>query len=207
MEPSLHRSFSQSQLRALEEVHSLLAQAGLTISDCDTLSRLSSRLSAHPSSPALSFLHSRASSQGPNTSEPSPQVIASRYIPPPARAFTADERMRQLNKVNRKVMVDAIVEHPLGALIEYPETGAITKQNVAHIFRIDPAVFVRPESEFQYSLGLLGGGTRGGLANVFCELLHDNMGNPVRCKRVKTSCRCLFLFFFRVSELSRRYYR
>ena len=117
--------------------------------------------------------------------------------------------MRQVNKVNRKVTVDALVEHPLGALVEYPETGATTKQSVAHIFRIDPALFVRPESEFQYSLGSLGSGTRGGLANVFCELLRDNAGNPVRCKRVKTSCRCLIhsSLFFCIPEPSCRYYR
>ena len=33
--------------------------------------------------------------------------------------------------------MDALVKHPLGALVEYPKTGATTKQSVAHIFRID----------------------------------------------------------------------
>jgi hypothetical protein len=44
----------------------------------------------------------------------SPQVNASQYILPPIRAFTADECMQQLNKVNHKV----VTEHSLGALVE-----------------------------------------------------------------------------------------
>ena len=102
--------------------------------------------------------------------------------------------MQQVNKVNHKVTVDALIKHPLDALVEYPEMGATTKQSIAHIFRIDPALFIRPESEFQYSLGLLGSGTCSRLVNVFCKLLCDNTGNPVCSKRVKTLCRCLIHF-------------
>ena len=191
MESSLQHSFSQSQLRAVKQVHSLLAQVGLTVSDYDTLSHASSRLLTHSSSPTPLFSHSCTPSQASNVSKPSLQVITSQYIPPPTKAFTADERMQGLNRVNHKVTTDAIIEHPHGTMVEYPKTGARAGQNVAHIFKINLAMFIDPKSNFQYSLCAMGG-TCGGLNDVHCDLLQDSTGNPVHCKHIKTSCNIHF---------------
>ena len=102
--------------------------------------------------------------------------------------------------------MDAMIKHPLGALVEYPETGASTGQSVMHIFHIDPAVFVDPKSDFQYSLGAMGG-THGGLNDVCCDLLRDSEGKPVCCKRVKTSCTVLSFSLPHVPDLTVLYYR
>ncbi|KAG1765741.1 hypothetical protein EV702DRAFT_919554, partial [Suillus placidus] len=72
--------------------------------------------------------------------------------------------------------VNAIVEHPCGAIVEYPETGSVMGQAVAHIFPIsvncNTHEFDNPKASFQYSLG----DGHGGRKNVLCHLLRDSKG-------------------------------
>ncbi|KAG2119860.1 uncharacterized protein F5147DRAFT_556254, partial [Suillus discolor] len=124
------------------------------------------------------------------STEPSPIVQASNYIPPPAHHFTADEISQNAHHVNWQTTVDAIVKHPFGAIIEYPETGSVMGQAIAHIFPISANCithgFDNPKASFQY---LLGDG-HGGQKNILCHLLSDSTdGKPVKCNRISTSCK------------------
>ncbi|KAG2029724.1 hypothetical protein BDR03DRAFT_1018040 [Suillus americanus] len=88
--------------------------------------------------------------------------------------------------------VDAIVEHPLRAIVEYPETGSVMGQAIAHIFSISANYithkFDNPRASFQYSFG----DGHGGWKNVLCHLLQDSTdGKPVKCNRILTSCKGL----------------
>ncbi|KZP33349.1 hypothetical protein FIBSPDRAFT_718116, partial [Athelia psychrophila] len=91
------------------------------------------------------------------------------------------------NCLNRKSRVDAIIVHPLGAIVEYPETGSHHNERVAHRFLVDPANFYHPKADFQYSLG----DKHGGHKNVHCYLLRDKNGDAVLCDQVQTSCKGL----------------
>lgn len=167
---------SSHQRAVLDAAYALLEEAGLTPQDLESVhspSRPTSSPSSRASTPAI-----------PNVSEPLPAVLASRYIPPLARSFTTDELADRLHRINKKQTADAIVNHPPGAIIEYPQTGSLDGQAVAHVFPVDPAAFVHPKASFQYSLG----DNHGSHPGVMCNLLHDHAGKPVICNRLKTSC-------------------
>ncbi|KAG1802907.1 uncharacterized protein HD556DRAFT_1216010, partial [Suillus plorans] len=121
----------------------------------------------------------------------SPEVMAARYCPQPARLFTIDEIAQGCNKVNRETSVDAIIEHPLGAIVEYPQTGSAPGDAVAHIFHVnpDPKLFIHPKSNLQYSLG----DSHNGRQNAWCFLLKDPFGKSVLCSKLRTSCEYIFL--------------
>ncbi|KAK7032947.1 hypothetical protein R3P38DRAFT_3503189 [Favolaschia claudopus] len=105
------------------------------------------------------------------------------YIPPHSRPFTAEELLRGRDCINRQTYVHAIVEHPAGAIVEYPETGTVTGVAIAHVFSVDPASFTHPKENFQYSLG----DSRWGECNVFCGgLLPGQDGHPVYCSHKRT---------------------
>ncbi|KAJ7273845.1 hypothetical protein C8J57DRAFT_1034718, partial [Mycena rebaudengoi] len=94
-------------------------------------------------------------------------IQGSLYHSPPARAFTAEEIQHDFNCINRQTYVHALLEHPVGAIVEYPETGATAGVRIAHRFSVDPANFSHPKENFQYSLG----DSRGGEPYVYCGLL------------------------------------
>ncbi|KAF9232965.1 hypothetical protein BU15DRAFT_90533 [Melanogaster broomeanus] len=169
---------SRSQLNAMERAQLILDDAGVSPRELELLSRPSSRLSSHVSSRSYSPIV-----RPPIT--PSPSILASQYIPPPARPFTPDELTNHVHKINRNQSVDAIIEHPLGAIVEYPQTGVFPGQAIAHVFTIDPLSFENPKSNFQYSMG----GNGGRLS--CCGLLRDDSGEPVICNRLKSSCQGL----------------
>ncbi|KIJ16179.1 hypothetical protein PAXINDRAFT_11219 [Paxillus involutus ATCC 200175] len=143
--------FSNDQLAALRYAEAILSSAGLSPQALSHLSPGSTHSSTHSTPTAEHSVPPSA----PNTSTPSPAILASRYEPPMARMFTDDKVNRGLNKVNHETRVDAIVEHPLGAIVEYPQTGEVTGARIAHIFNVDanPTRFTHPKSNFQYSLG------------------------------------------------------
>ncbi|KIJ08970.1 hypothetical protein PAXINDRAFT_182194 [Paxillus involutus ATCC 200175] len=174
---------SHDQLTVVEHVHLILAGAGLSPQDLGSSESGSER----SPSPPNSCRSSRASPVSDLFLDPSPVVLASPYIPPPARPFTPEELTKRHNKVNRRQFVDAIVEHPPGAVVEYPQSGATAGQAVAHIFTIDPTDFDNPKSSFQYSMG----NNHGSRPRVKCGLLRDHAGEPVTCDRLKSSCRGL----------------
>ncbi|KIJ48674.1 hypothetical protein M422DRAFT_247536 [Sphaerobolus stellatus SS14] len=43
------------------------------------------------------------------------------------------------NQSTHKAYVSSIVHHPQGAIVQYPETGSMTNEAIAHIFRADPS--------------------------------------------------------------------
>ncbi|KAJ7242720.1 hypothetical protein C8J57DRAFT_1526083 [Mycena rebaudengoi] len=109
-------------------------------------------------------------------------IQGSLYHSPPARAFTAEEIRRDFNCINRQTYVHALLEHPVGAIVEYPETGATAGVRIAHRFSVDPANFSHPKENFQYSLG----DSRGGEPYVYCGLLLlGSNGSPASCKELK----------------------
>ncbi|KAK7001956.1 hypothetical protein R3P38DRAFT_3326837 [Favolaschia claudopus] len=121
-------------------------------------------------------------------SQPSPAVLGYRYKAPPAREFTLAEVALGINSINRQTSVHRIVEHPLGAIVEYPETGASFGTAVAHVFAVDPTSEFHPKLNIQYSLG----DNHGGRPYVKCGLiLSGRDGEPVSCNNLKIACKGL----------------
>jgi hypothetical protein len=176
---------SSSQLTALQYAQSILDGAGLSPQDLDNHSNTSSPSPSSRSSPLAASLSPLPSS----IPDPSPAILAAQYIPPPACSFTLDEISAGANRLNRQSRVHAIINHPLGAVVEYPQSGSLKGDTVAHIFTLargfNSSEFDLPQFSFQYSLGDGHGGTKG----VQCYLLRDSMGNPVRCNKLSTSCK------------------
>ena len=174
--------FSGHQHVAIEQAQALLEGAGLLLANLESVFlplRSSSRLSSHSSTPSLSY------------SYPSPAVISSRYIPPPARWFSPEEIDGKLHRINGKITADEIVRHPPGAIVEYPQTGSTDSKTVAHVFSVDPDDFQDLKANVQYSLG----DSHGRRSGVYCSLLRDDSGELVRCHWLTTSCKYLFVIF------------
>ncbi|KAJ7493180.1 hypothetical protein B0H11DRAFT_2277283 [Mycena galericulata] len=119
---------------------------------------------------------------------PSPVVLGYRYTAPSARDFTLDELARGLNCITRQTYVHGIVEHPVGAIVEYPETGKSCGLAVAHRFAVDPASDFHPKLNIQYSLG----DNHGGRRSVNCgPILSGQDGKPASCNNLKIACKGL----------------
>lgn len=161
---------SAIQLQAILEAKQLLDDAGVSIYNTDT---------DDPDFAQLSETIARAL-----PSLPSPAFLASLYNPAPARSFTPNEIVQAKNQVNRLSFVDKIISHPLDAIVEYPETGSVPKQSVAHMFSVNPDNFYHPKANFQYSLG----DCHGMHPDVKCDLLLDSGGRVVISDHVQTSC-------------------
>lgn len=175
-------SLSDTQLAAIKQATSILNAAGILLSDL-------ARYALPP--PVTALTSSQTSGVSSDTAEscnPSPAVMSSLYEPPRARIFTQDESKRRTagSRLNRQTLVDGIIDHPLGAIVEYPETGLEAGQRIAHRFVVDPVNFVHPRSNFQYSLG----DEHGGHKNVHCYLLvnEKNPAQKLLCSHIQTSC-------------------
>jgi len=141
----------------------LLENAGLSLQDLDSFSLSSPSPSSlsplpppppSPSSPIPSTLPKfcPASLSTHNTCL---AVAGAHYTPPPAQPFTVEDHMKEWHHVTCKTSAHAIVEHPIGAIVEYPQTGRHADESIAHIFHIEPSTFtstLHPKSSFQYSL-------------------------------------------------------
>lgn len=164
---------SVSQLGALREAHQILEDAGLVgrdnaVAEAPGLTQLQDILDLHLNSHPHPFL--------------------SNYTPPTATPFTPDELQSGENRITRQGYVQAIVEHPAGATVEYPQTGSQSGEAVAHRFCVDPKSLnvVNPKLNIQYSLG----DEHGSRANVTCHLLRDiDTQDPVSCRQTKISCK------------------
>ncbi|KAF8157089.1 hypothetical protein B0H34DRAFT_798402 [Crassisporium funariophilum] len=114
----------------------------------------------------------------------------------PSRPFSSAEILAGANEINRQRRVSALVDHPIGAIVEYPETGWSSDVTIAHRFAVDPLDLQHPKSNIQYSLG----GTHGGVPDMHCgRLLCDLNGNPVACNKLQTSCQGIKTCEFRGS--------
>ena len=161
---------SAVQRDALHRAQAILEEAGLSPRD----------LESHPpthSSPSTSV--------SPLDSPPCPAILASRYTPQPARRFTNEEVQHSANHITHQLLAHAIIRHPPGAIVEYPQTGSRDGELVAHVFTIDPSNFDNPKLSFQYSLG----NTHGAQSGIKCQLLSDQSSNAVVCKKVRTCCK------------------
>ncbi|KAJ7159144.1 hypothetical protein C8R43DRAFT_882333 [Mycena crocata] len=166
---------SEVQLAAVAKAKKLLDDVGLTT------------LSTNPDDSDFLEVSRIISHTLPPTSA-SPAVLGSLYQPPPARSFTFEEIQRGFDCINRQTYVNAIVEHPVGSIVEYPETGTTRSVRIAHRFSIDPAKFSHPKENFQYSLG----DSRGGESYIYRgSLLMGRNGTPASCAHRKFSCKGL----------------
>ena len=145
-----------------------------------------------PSPPSLSSSLPPSSPSSSSLPTPLPAIVGSQYISPPADPFTDKEIKNKLNRINRvrRSDVHARISHPLGAIVEYPETGSKPSEAVAHIFSVDPEKFDHPKASFQYSLG----DNHGGHSGVYCGLLLDRSNNVVLCNKLRTSCKSVSPF-------------
>ncbi|KAF8974325.1 hypothetical protein BDZ97DRAFT_11979 [Flammula alnicola] len=165
---------SDIQQAAVRQAKRLFQEAGLTLGDTDVLENDAQYIA----STIVDHLPSR----------PSPNVEGYLYHPTPARKFTPDEKQRRENQVNRQSYIDALVDHPLGSIVEYPETGEGPNISVGHRFSVNPDDFLHPKLSIQYSLGDIHG-TR---QHVECRLLRNTgSGTGVSCKNEKISCKGL----------------
>ena len=165
---------STSQLDALSKVRQILEEAGLPPLNDNTASK-----SSDAELPLLFETKSRS---------PSCYLPPLSYSPPNSIRFTANEVRFGLNKVTRKSCAHAIVDHPADIVLEYPETGTISGEAVAHRFKINPKsqLFVNPKNNIQYSYG----DRHGGHPNVTCYLLRDiHTRDAVSCFQLKTNCK------------------
>ncbi|KAJ7505090.1 hypothetical protein B0H11DRAFT_1709164 [Mycena galericulata] len=169
-------SLSDVQLSAVLEARKLLANVGLTT--------LPTNLDD-----GRDFLEvTRALSKAVPASSACAAVLGSLYRPPPARAFTPEEILSGFDRINRQKYVHAIVEHPAGSIVEFPETGTSKGVAIAHRFSVDPSNFSHPKDSIQYSLG----DSQGGEPYVFCgSFLMGRDGIPASCTHKKLSCKGL----------------
>ena len=121
--------------------------------------------------------------------EPSPSIQKASCIPSVATYYSEVERIALCNRVTRKSSVSAIVDHPEGAVVEYPEAGRRPGDSVAHRFTIDPSDYIHPRDNIQFSMG----DKHGGRNDVLCLLLKNSITNePILCKKRTYSCTTLF---------------
>ena len=71
---------------------------------------------------------------------------------PPIHIFTEVEILQHRNQVNRQSYLDALVDHPLGLIVEYSDTGDTADVSVGHMFCVDSTDFHHPKLNIQYSL-------------------------------------------------------
>ncbi|KAF8493136.1 hypothetical protein JB92DRAFT_2835234 [Gautieria morchelliformis] len=89
-------------------------------------------------------------------------------------------------RITRKSTVNWVIDHPVHAILEYPQTGTHLGDAVAHRFPIDHSLFIHPKENIQYSLG----DAHGSHPDVQFHLLTDDEGgSPVACYQTKTTCR------------------
>ena len=177
--PGHGMDLSTTQREALDHAQAILDEVGL--SSCNLES-----ISAPSPTPSLPC----ASTSPSLPSVPLPAILGSRYIPKRAHPFFPNKIKQELNRINHCSFIDVIVHHPPGAIMEYPQTGSSDSKSITHIFAVNLTNFNHPKASFQYSLG----NSHGGHSGVFCGLLHHPSGEPIRCNKLRTLCKCLHSF-------------
>lgn len=98
------------------------------------------------------------------------------YTSPHAVIFTPEELRQGKGRVTTRSQVQGLVDHPIGAVLEFPETGSDMGIAIGHRFRVSTPDFVNPKNNILYSLG----GKRSIHRGVRCFLLLDKTtGDPV----------------------------
>ena len=88
-------------------------------------------------------------------------------------------------RLNRKTTLCSLLHHPLGAIVEYPETS--TAGPIGHLFEVSPDNWSNPRLNFAYSQGAPTGRTKSG-DHVWCSLLVDGNGEKVPCLESHSTC-------------------
>ncbi|KAF8580723.1 hypothetical protein K439DRAFT_1619588 [Ramaria rubella] len=178
--------FSIDQLGAKHQAKEILEAAGLLgdsdISETSWFKDMINMLDMHLGSASHPSLIFKA---GPSTAVP----------------FTLQQILSGANRVTQQSYVQAIIEHPVNSVVEYPQTGMKMGKGITHHFLMNPKVsrFINPKDNIQYSLG----DVHGQHARVTCHLLRDlETQESVDCLQVKLSCRCIKYCSFNIPTLS-----
>ncbi len=174
---------SFEQLGAVWQAKQLLEDAGLFPSD------------QSPEAAAANIVQLQELFSGNLNDSNQSETVGLHYVPQPATPFTPEALESGANCLTWKAHVTAKVEHPIGAIVEYPETGSQTNESVMHIFHVNSAdpMFVNPRKNLQYSLGT----PQGRHSNVSCHLLHDTeTEKPAICLQAKATCAQIFQLIY-----------
>ncbi|KAF8591036.1 hypothetical protein K439DRAFT_1611379 [Ramaria rubella] len=106
------------QLGAKHQAKEILEMAGLLsdpdISETSQLKDIINRLDMHLGS------------------EPHPSLIYSQTAPSTAVPFTSQQILTGANHVTRQSYIQAMVEHPIHSIVEYPQTGSKMGKGIGH---------------------------------------------------------------------------
>jgi len=88
---------------------------------------------------------------------------------------------------NSSSAVDAVIDHPIGAIVEYPQSGSQPGEAIANRFAINPSDYVNPRNNLQYSTGK----GRSGHANIKCFIISqgNSPGEAVPSYQFKGGCK------------------
>ena len=165
-------SLTSLQRKAVGDALQLLRRANV---EPRTLSRLAEQ----------SFYDPTELSDLEEESRPSLAVQKASYTPLDATLFSEAQCATLCNRVTKRSFVSALVDHPEGAVVEYPEAAHEPGSAIAHQFKIDPSKFVHPRENIQFSLG----DNHGGRNDVSCYLLKNSVTNkPISCKKRTYTC-------------------
>lgn len=104
--------------------------------------------------------------------------------------FSYNPVVRTYVKLNRQTILEKVIYHLPGVLVEYPETSM--HGSIGHVFSMDDASqWINPAHNFAYSQGAPNGSS--GAKAVYCALLTDEDGNEVPCKVSHSTCELFFL--------------
>jgi len=168
---------SVAQVSAIQQAKEILMEAGLL--DCNDFAQ------THEGAQLQNILDLDL------VSAPHPSVVDTQYLAPPATPFMPQEIATGANQLTRQAYVHAMVQHPPGAIVEYPETGIRLGEAVAHKFCLSAVKPSNnghnfyPRANIQYLLG----DKEGYHTKVTCHLLHCvETGELVACRQLKTNC-------------------
>lgn len=129
----MNLDFSADQLAAIQDAETLLQNAGISV-----LSFIQFQTHRH---------HVEDHHDGPSDT-----VRHAQYVSPPATPFTAEDIRIGRHRVTREQTVQAFIEHPYNAIVEFPQSGASSGESVAHRQKIDTNHYMDPRDNVQFSI-------------------------------------------------------
>ncbi|KAJ7830070.1 hypothetical protein B0H14DRAFT_3715963 [Mycena olivaceomarginata] len=90
-------------------------------------------------------------------------------------------------RLTKKTTLSKLYRHPLGTVLEYPETSHTESHPVGHLFEMDPQDWKVPDLNIAYSRGSPRGRTLMG-REVFFKVMVDREGNEVPCTESHSTC-------------------
>lgn len=101
---------------------------------------------------------------------------------------TSEPKIEQHVKLNKKTTLEILYTYGSpNSVIEYPET--FKNGFVGHLFAMDPKSWIKPTSNFIYSLGEPRGTNGTEAKPESCQLLVDKDGRRVPCKISHSTCK------------------